>query len=58
MATGIADPVKVTCEALINAASVANLILTAETLITDLPEDDDPTAGPARGGGAERLGLD
>lgn len=58
MATGIADPVKVTCEALINAASVANLILTAETLITDLPEDDDPTAGPARGGGAERLGID
>ena len=55
---GIADPVKVTCEALVNAASVANLILTAETLITDVPEDDDPTAGPARGGGAERLGME
>ena len=54
---GIADPVKVTCHALINAASVANLILTTQTLITDIPEEDDPTAGPARGGGAELLGM-
>jgi len=54
---GIADPVKVTCQALVNAASVANLILTTQTLITDIPEEDDPTAGPARGGGAERLGM-
>ena len=57
IAAGIADPVKVTCHALINAASVANLILTTQTLITDIPEDDDPTAGRARGGGAERLGM-
>ena len=57
IAAGIADPVKVTCHALINAASVANLILTTQTLIADLPEDEDPTAGPARGGGAERLGM-
>ena len=57
IAVGIADPVKVTCHALINAASVANLILTTQTLITDIPEDDDPTAGAARGGGAERLGM-
>ena len=57
IAAGIADPVKVTCDALINAASVANLILTTQTLIADLPEDEDPTAGPARGGGAERLGM-
>ncbi len=54
---GIADPVKVTCHALINAASVANLILNTQTLIADIPEDEDPTAGPARGGGAERLGM-
>lgn len=53
---GIVDPVRVTCSALRNAASVATLILTTETLIGDLGEDEDPTAGPARGGGAEKLG--
>ncbi|WP_286190007.1 hypothetical protein [Roseobacter sp. TSBP12] len=40
-----------------NAASVAQLILTTETLVGDLAEGEaDPTAGPARGGGAELLG--
>ncbi|MFO1072463.1 MAG: molecular chaperone GroEL [Geminicoccaceae bacterium] len=53
---GIVDPVLVTMSALRNAASVATLILTTETLIGDLPEGIDPTAGPALGGGAERLG--
>jgi chaperonin GroEL len=53
---GIVDPVRVTCSALVNAASVATLILTTETLIGDMGEDEDPTAGPARGGGAEKLG--
>ncbi len=53
---GIIDPVRVTYTALRNAASVATLILTTETLIGDLAEDEDPTAGPALGGGAERLG--
>ncbi|NNL86312.1 MAG: chaperonin GroEL, partial [Myxococcales bacterium] len=55
---GIADPVRVTTQALINAASVAKLVLTTHTLITDVPDDVDPTAEPARGGGAERLGMD
>ncbi len=58
IAAGVADPVKVTCNALVNAASVAKLVLTTQTLITDIPEDEDPTAEPARGGGAERLALD
>lgn len=56
-ATGIIDPVRVTTSALVNAASVATLILTTETLIADLAEGEaDPTAGPALGGGAELLG--
>ncbi|MDX5349253.1 MAG: chaperonin GroEL, partial [Paracoccaceae bacterium] len=53
---GIVDPVRVTCSALANAASVATLILTTETLIGHSEEYEDPTAGPALGGGAERLG--
>lgn len=53
---GVVDPARVTCTALTNAASVAKLILSTETLVADLPEGADPTEGPARGGGAERLG--
>ncbi len=53
---GVIDPVRVTCAALTNAVSVAKLILTTHSLVVDLPEDYDPTAGPARGGGAEVYG--
>jgi chaperonin GroEL len=55
-AAGIIDPVKVSISALRNAVSVASLILTTQTLIAKKPDDFDPTAGPALGGGAERLG--
>ena len=55
-AVGIIDPVKVSYSAVRNAVSVAALILTTQTLIAKKPEDMDPTAGPALGGGAERLG--
>ena len=54
---GVMDPVKVTYTALLNAVSVAALILNTQTLIADIPEDDDPTAGRARGGGAEKYGM-
>ncbi len=56
VAAGVIDPVRVTCTALQNAGSVAALILTTHSLIADLPEQHDPTAGPALGGGAELLG--
>ncbi len=56
MKAGVIDPVRVTCAALENAGSVATLILTTETLIADLAEDEDPTAARALGGGAENLG--
>jgi len=55
-AAGIIDPVKVTTLALLNAVSVAKLILTTHPLVADIPDDVDPTAGPARGGGMERYG--
>jgi chaperonin GroEL len=35
--SGIIDPAKVTRSALLNAASIAGLVLTTETLIVDKP---------------------
>jgi len=37
---GIIDPLKVVRTALVNAASIAGLMLTTETLVTDLKKDD------------------
>jgi chaperonin GroEL len=42
---GIIDPVKVTRTALENAASIATMILTTESLVTDIPEP--PGSAPA-----------
>jgi chaperonin GroEL len=49
-AAGIIDPAKVTRSALENAASVAALMLTTETVITDLPEKEKAPM-PGMGGG-------
>ena len=38
ISAGIVDPVKVTRSALQNAASVASMVLTTESLVTDIPE--------------------
>jgi chaperonin GroEL len=58
VAEGVLDPLKVSSAALRNAASVAKLLLGAQTLIVDKPESIDPTIEPCRGGGAERYGMD
>ena len=50
VAAGVVDPTKVTRTALLNAASVAGLLLTTEALITDLPEDKPAPAAPSHGG--------
>ncbi|MEX0710258.1 MAG: chaperonin GroEL [Chloroflexota bacterium] len=47
---GIIDPAKVTRSALENAASVAALLLTTETIVTDLPEKEKAPM-PGMGGG-------
>ncbi|MFT6631666.1 MAG: chaperonin GroEL [Bacteriovoracaceae bacterium] len=47
---GIIDPTKVTRSALMNASSVAGLMLTTETMIADLPSKDDGPAMPPMGG--------
>jgi chaperonin GroEL len=41
VAQGVLDPVKVTRYALTNAASIAALLLTTETLVVERPADDD-----------------
>jgi len=41
---GVIDPVKVTRSALANAASIAALLLTTETLVVEKPEEDDEDA--------------
>ena len=42
---GIVDPTKVTRSALQNAASVASMVLTTESLVADSKEEKDPMAG-------------
>ena len=48
---GIVDPTKVTRSALQNAASVASMVLTTESLVADLPEKNPPAAPAAPAGG-------
>ena len=43
---GIIDPTKVTRSALQNAASVAAMVLTTESLVTDIPTPPAPVAAP------------
>jgi chaperonin GroEL len=47
MADGVIDPVKVTRSAVVNAASIARMVLTTESAVVDKPE---PPAPPAAGG--------
>ncbi len=48
---GIVDAAKVTRSALQHAASIAGMVLTTETLVTDLPEKKEPAAGGGHGHG-------
>jgi len=50
MDRGIVDPLKVTRSALQNAASIATMILTTESLVTDIPEKEKMPAMPPGGG--------
>ncbi len=45
MSAGVIDPVKVTRSALRNAASIASMVLTTDTLVVDKPENEEPAAG-------------
>src|SRR5689334_22507682 len=50
---GIIDPAKVTKQALLNASSIAGLMLTTAALISDIKEEE---KAPAGGGGAGGMG--
>ena len=47
ISSGIVDPTKVTRSALENAASVAAVLLTTESLVADKPEPPAPVAAPS-----------
>ncbi len=52
IAAGIVDPAKVTRSALQNAGSIAAMVLTTESLVTDIPEENNGGGGmpPGMGG--------
>jgi chaperonin GroEL len=50
MSAGIIDPTKVTRVAIENAASIAGLLLTTETAVTEIPEKEPPTPPMPEGG--------
>ncbi len=52
VAKGIIDPTKVTRSALQNAGSIASMLLTTESIVTDIPEEK----APAMPGGAPGMG--
>jgi chaperonin GroEL len=47
--SGVIDPAKVTRSALQNAASIAALVLTTESAVVEMPEEEKAPAGPAGG---------
>jgi chaperonin GroEL len=49
VAAGVVDPVKVTRNAVRNAASIASMLLTTETLVADKPAEPEPAAGGGHG---------
>ena len=55
--TGIIDPTKVTRIALENAASVAGMFITTETVVTEIKKNEPAPAGPPAGMGGGMPGM-
>jgi chaperonin GroEL len=53
---GVIDPIKVVRTALLDAASVASLLTTAETIIVEAPKPEGAAVGPGMGGGMGGMG--
>jgi chaperonin GroEL len=59
LAAGVIDPAKVTITALLNAASIAGLLLTTDCLIAEKKEEKSaPAGGPGMGGMGGMGGMD
>lgn len=54
---GIVDPAKVTRSALLNAASIASMLLTTEALVADIPEKENEGMGGGMPGGGMGGGM-
>ncbi len=54
---GVIDPAKVAKTALINASSIAGLMLTTEALVSEVPEDKDDEGAGAGGGMPGGMGM-
>ena len=54
---GVVDPAKVTRSALQNAASIAGLLLTADCMVTDLPEKKESCGCGGHGGAPDMGGM-
>ena len=54
---GIIDPAKVTKQALLNASSIAGLMLTTEALVSEIKEEKEAPAGGAPGMGGGMGGM-
>ena len=50
LAAGVIEPAKVAIASLVNAASVASMILTTECLVVDAPKPEEPAMSAAPGG--------
>jgi chaperonin GroEL len=50
LAAGIIDPAKVTKQALLNASSIAGLMLTTEALVSEIKEEEKPSQMGGQGG--------
>ena len=46
VAAGVIDPVKVTRSALVNAASIASMVLTTDTLVVEKKEEEEAAPAP------------
>jgi len=55
MKEGIIDPVKVTRLALVNAASVATMLITTEAVVAEIPEEHKHDGNPMGGGMDEMM---
>ena len=56
VAAGVVDPAKVTRSALQNAASIASLLLTTESLVAEIPVKTPPMPAGGHGGGMGGMG--